>query len=718
MRAIAIAPGFRTSGVAEFVTDRFRVEDIRAELFERFLYLTTETPNATIYFTLDGSTPTTSSPVFDAPIYLEERTTIKAFGVRDGYTTSNMLVVDIDPAEEHCAQPTFILADRLLTISTITDGATLYYSLNGAAPTTPYTGAIELERNGLVRAVAKKAGYGDSEEAQLEIDCFQADLPAYALNAGELTLSCLTPDATIYYTTDGTVPTTASPAYAHLFLVNNSTVVQALAVREGYRDSEVTTFDTALPALSAVGIDFDGHSFTLTATDGAAIYYTTDGSNPTALSALYTGQTAADGLCTVRAIAVKEGSNPSNESLLELPAYFDGLIATLRTPGSLSQALAWMDKSQLKTLTVLGRMGEADFATIRTETTALETADLKLVSVTGRELPAGAFAGSSLVTAELPADLQQTGNALFTDCHQLSAIIWNAAMPLSADALTGVENPNLLLYVPLAAYAPTTVSNVIVGRQAANITLTDAATDGNFHSPRPFFAKQVTYTHHYAMQTGIGETRGWETLAVPFNVTRITHATRGEAVPFGVELPEDVQLPRFWLRELQTDGFKVATTIEAHKPYAVSMPNNPEYADRYILAGDVTFEGQNVTIGVTAPETVTDANGLSLISNFRRQAAAADILAINREVIDGHAEGSIFLPQSRSVLPFEAYVQTPGNAPVKLFEDPADGIEDIPAFMLRQPGNLADGIYDLSGRRVEKAARKGIYIVNGKKVMR
>ena len=30
----------------------------------------------------------------------------------------------------------------------------------------------------------------------------------------------------------------------------------------------------------------------------------------------------------------------------------------------------------------------------------------------------------------------------------------------------------------------------------------------------------------------------------------------------------------------------------------------------------------------------------------------------------------------------------------------------------------ADGIYDLSGRRIEKAAQKGIYIVNGQKVLK
>jgi len=718
VRAIATAPGFRTSGVAEFTTDMFHVADVRAELFEGFLYLTTETPNATIHYTLDGSTPTAASPVFDAPVFLTAVTTVKAYGERDGYTTSNILVTDIDPSEERCGQPTLLLADQMLTISTITDGASLFYSLDGSEPTLPYTGTITLEQNGQVRAVARKTGYKDSEEGLLRINSFYTDLPLFGLSAaGTLEINCYTPGATIYYTIDGTEPSETSTAYTAPIDLSASSIVHAMAVAPGHNASSVAVFNTAEDTQDMVKIDYSGQTFTLTATDGATIYYTLDGTNPTTASSRYLDVTPVDGLCTIRAIAVKEGSNNANESIFEVPAFFDGETVTLRHAGSLSQALG-ADKRSLTHLTVVGRINEADLATIRQETTALETIDLKLASTADHTLPAGAFDNASFVTVSLPSDVQSTGSALFANCHNLAAVIWNAQSAISADAFNEMHNPNLLLYVGAAGYAPASISNVIVGRQAQRIMLSDGETDGNFHSPRAFYAKQITYTHEYTMQTGIGSIRGWETLSVPFNVTRMSHAQRGEIVPFGVELAEDQQLPRFWLREMTADGFAPATTIQAHVPYVVSMPNNPEYADRYNLAGRVTFEGQNVTVGITEPITQTDGSGLSLISNFRHHEQSADMLAINREETGGYAEGSIFLAASRDVQPFEAFVRAATSA-VKLFENDETGIHDVPSYMLRSGSQVADGIYDLSGRKIDKVQMsKGIYIVNGKKVLK
>ncbi len=724
VRAIATAPGYRTSGVAEFTTDIFRVDEIHAELFEGFLYLISETPNAIIHYTLDGSTPTAASPVFDTPIPLTERTIVKAYGERDGYTSSNLLVTEVDPNETYCGIPQIDLADRMLTISTITDGAKIYYTLDESNPAEEgilYEGAITLEHNCVVHAVAMKEGYNNSEVARRVIDNFYTDLPKFTSATAGLEISCSTPGATLYYTTDGSDPresTTRTAYTAPITDLTNTSVVKAMAERDFFNPSAVVDFDIAVSAQDTVRIDCDGQAFTLTATDGAAIYYTTDGTNPTTASARYLTVTPLDGLCTIRAIAVKEGCNNSNESIYEVPAFFDGKTVTLRYAGVLSQALG-NNKGKITELAVVGHINDADLTAIRQETKALETLDLKLASTADHVLPAGAFNNASFVTVSLPSDVQSTGRGLFAGCHNLAAVIWNAQTRISNEAFEEIQNPNLLLYVGAAGYAPANISNIIVGRQAQRITLTDGETDGNFHSPRQFYAKQITYTHNYTMQTGINNVRGWETLAVPFNVTRISHAQRGEIVPFGKELSEDQQLPRFWLRELQADGFVPTTTIQAHVPYVISMPNHPEYADRYILAGSVTFEGQNVIVDITEPVTETDGNGRKLTSNFRHQNKSDDLLVLNREATtDGDLEGSIFLASNRDVLPFEAFVQATGTSSVKLFEEIETGIENVPAYMLRSNSRAADGIFDLSGRRIEKAAQKGIYIVNGKKVLK
>ena len=75
----------------------------------------------------------------------------------------------------------------------------------------------------------------------------QVAMPTFSIAGGtyyaaqNVTLSCATSDATIYYTTDGSTPTTSSTAYSTAIPVSATTTIKAIAVKAGMTDSDVAT---------------------------------------------------------------------------------------------------------------------------------------------------------------------------------------------------------------------------------------------------------------------------------------------------------------------------------------------------------------------------------------------------------------------------------------------------------------------------------------------
>ena len=326
----------------------------------------------------------------------------------------------------------------------------------------------------------------------------------------------------------------------------------------------------------------------------------------------------------------------------------------------------------------------------------------------------------------VPATITQNGttwkvtgidNNALKDNTELAAIIWNPEAVFTAT----VSNPNLLLYVKSAQYAPSTINNVVVNGTANSITLVDAASGNNFYCPQAFTAQSISYTHHYSMITGIGESRGWETIALPFDVQKIEHASKGTIVPFAQWRSGDTTKP-FWLYELKSNGFVEASSIKAYTPYIISMPNNPQYADQYQLVGNVTFSAENVTVSKSDNLQQPKYNDRTFVPNYQVQPSSLGYYALNVSNDyftnnSGMTDGSRFVLNMRRILPFEAYMTTSStNAPesIGIFDDMATEIQEIPYDALTK----VNSVYDLQGRKIEKSnLTKGVYIRNGQKVI-
>ncbi len=116
----------------------------------------------------------------------------------------------------------------------------------------------------------------------------------YSEMQATVTISCLNKNAVIYYTIDGTEPTTASAVYTEPILFTTEAVVKAVAVAEGYTISGVNSFDVKLfhqakaPVVTVEGDETKGDVLvTLTQEDGADIWYNFTGSEDTLKSTKY-----------------------------------------------------------------------------------------------------------------------------------------------------------------------------------------------------------------------------------------------------------------------------------------------------------------------------------------------------------------------------------------------------------------------------------------------
>ena len=135
-------------------------------------------------------------------------------------------------------------------------------------------------------------------------------------------LSSDTQGAAIYYTLGGSTPTASSTLYTAPITINDTTKLRAITVSGNFTDSTILEYTVKVPQLASPSASIvsglnsgnlvsSGSQIKLSSITGATIYFTLDGSEPTASGNVYTSPITLTRDTTIKAIAVAPGFKQS-----------------------------------------------------------------------------------------------------------------------------------------------------------------------------------------------------------------------------------------------------------------------------------------------------------------------------------------------------------------------------------------------------------------------
>ncbi len=226
--------------------------------------ITDATTGAAIYYTTDGSTPTTASTLYSGSISVSTTETVDAIATAAGYSNSAVASAAYTITRP-AASPIFspqagtYTSTQTVIITDATPGAAIYYTTDGSTPTTAstlYPGSISVATTETISAIATATGYTISPVASVTYTITPpAAMPVFSPSAGTYTsiqsvaITDATAGATIYYTADGSTPTTASTPYSGSLSVSATETLNAIAIAPGYISSPVAsaTYTINLP---------------------------------------------------------------------------------------------------------------------------------------------------------------------------------------------------------------------------------------------------------------------------------------------------------------------------------------------------------------------------------------------------------------------------------------------------------------------------------------
>src|SRR5690606_31658238 len=257
-----------------------------------------------------GSQPDTNSTIYTGPVSITESTELRFFAVdgagNAGPVTTESYVIDTVPPVVSAEPPAGLYNEPVSVVLSANEEATIYYTTDETMPTTSsaiYTEPLQISADTRLKFFAvDSVGNAGAIESETYLFDFEAPSVTAEPSGGtfdspqSVTLMASESATTIYYTTDGSEPTLSSATYTSPIVVGSDTTLKFFAKDLAGNIGSVQTetyiiSDTLPPVITAVppgGFYSVPQNVTLTANEPATtIYYTTDGSEPTTSSSVY-----------------------------------------------------------------------------------------------------------------------------------------------------------------------------------------------------------------------------------------------------------------------------------------------------------------------------------------------------------------------------------------------------------------------------------------------
>ena len=309
IKAIAMRQNYYPSQVTTFEVDWFKVANVAFAQNGYRVTLSTTTEGATIRYNLSNGG--TGEQTYNSPLTMTGDCTITAYAMKDGFNASDTTAYTFIASDVTVATPTFNLTGNVVTITTTTENATIYYTTDGTTPTTASNaypaGGITVTSNVTIKAIAVRDNWFNSAVAEYHVNSFKVSNVQFAQSGNMVTLSTTTANAKIFYTLSKNGG--GEQEYTAPLTMTGDCTIEAWATRDGYLPSDTTSFVFHAGGVTCSNPVFarNGNVINIsTQTDGASIYYTIDGTDPTEQSILYTEAITVDHNMTIKAIAMRQ----------------------------------------------------------------------------------------------------------------------------------------------------------------------------------------------------------------------------------------------------------------------------------------------------------------------------------------------------------------------------------------------------------------------------